>query len=81
MKKMIFVLVAVVMTVSALIVAGCSSVENPPDQVTVQLKWVHSIQFGGMYTADKKGFYTDENIAVTFNTGGPDIDGTQVCYL
>ena len=56
-------------------VAGCaSSPKEPPDQVSVQLKWVHSVQFAGMYLAEQKGFYADENIAVTFKTGSPDID-------
>ena len=56
-------------------VSGCtSSPKEPPDQVSVQLKWVHSVQFAGMYLAEQKGFYADENIAVTFKTGGPDID-------
>ena len=55
--------------------AGCtSSQKEPPDQVSVQLKWVHSVQFAGMYLAEQKGFYADENIAVTFNTGSPKVD-------
>jgi len=74
MKKVLFILISIVMTVATVTVAGCAGVEKPSDQVTVQLKWVHSIQFAGMYLAEEKGFYADENIAVTFNTGGPKLD-------
>lgn len=44
-----------------------------PDQVIVQLKWVHQAQFAGFYAADKKGFYAEENIDITLMAGGPDI--------
>jgi NitT/TauT family transport system substrate-binding protein len=45
-----------------------------PDQVTVQLKWVHQAQFAGFYAAEAQGYYADENIAVTFAPGGVGID-------
>ena len=53
---------------------GCASSQTEAsDQVSVQLKWVHSVQFAGMYLAEQKGFYADENIAVTFEEGGPTV--------
>ncbi len=48
--------------------------EAPPDQVTVQLKWVHQAQFAGFYAAEAQGFYAEENIAVIFVPGGVGID-------
>ncbi len=76
MKKAISIVVAVVIILVTGMVAGCVPQEGkePPDQVSVQLKWIHSVQFAGMYVAEQKGFYADENIAVTLNTGGPDVD-------
>ena len=38
--------------------------EQPPDEVTVKLKWVHQAQFAGMYVAAEKGFYQDRNLIV-----------------
>lgn len=55
--------------------AGCSGEDKPPaDQVTVQLKWSHCSQFAGMYIADQKGFYAEENLSVSMSEGGTDID-------
>jgi NitT/TauT family transport system substrate-binding protein len=48
--------------------------QSPPDQITVQLKWIHQAQFAGFYMAQDKGYYTDENINVTFVEGGPGTD-------
>ena len=55
--------------------AGCGGgVGKPADQVSVRLKWAHEAQFAGFYAADQKGFYAEENIAVTQNPGGLEYD-------
>lgn len=58
---------------------GCSVSEQakPPDEVRVQLKWVHQAQFAGFYVAREKGYYAKENIKVTFLEGGQGIDIAQ----
>ena len=62
------------MAVSAvMLLSGCAAEKKPPDQVTVQLKWVHQAQFAGFYAAEKKGFYAEENIDVDLKPGGPGI--------
>ena len=48
------------------------------DEVTLQLKWVTQAQFAGYYVALDKGFYTEEDLAVTIKPGGPDIAPEQV---
>ena len=48
--------------------------KKPPVEVTLQLKWVHQAQFAGFYLAQENGYYSDENIKVTFIAGGPGID-------
>jgi NitT/TauT family transport system substrate-binding protein len=64
-----------VLITTAVILASCKNVDNaPPDQITVQLKWIHQAQFAGFYTAEAQGYYADENIEVTFKSGGVDID-------
>ncbi len=66
---------AVLLLVVALLTAcGPQEVKQPPDEVTVQLKWVHQAQFAGFYVAQERGYYAEENIKVTFIETGPDID-------
>ncbi len=36
-----------------------------PEQVSIQLKWLHSFQFAGYYAAIEKGFYRDAGLDVT----------------
>jgi len=62
--------IMLLVAVALLAACGPQEVEQPPDQVTVQLKWVHQAQFAGFYAADKKGFYAEEGIDVTLNAGG-----------
>jgi len=50
------------------------SQSQPPDEVKLQLKWLHQAQFAGFYVAQEKGYYKAENINVTFMEGGQDID-------
>ena len=51
-----------------------SEIQMPPDELTVQLKWVHQAQFAGFYLAQEKGYYAEENLAVTLVEGGPEIN-------
>jgi NitT/TauT family transport system substrate-binding protein len=46
---------------------------NPPDKVTLQLKWVHQAQFAGFYFAREMGFYKDEHIQIELLPGGNDV--------
>lgn len=48
-----------------------------PDEVTLQLKWLHLPQFAGFYMAQEKGYYAQENIKVTFIEGGQGIDNAE----
>ncbi len=62
-------MIAKVFTVLLLAIAvltGCGrqAVEQPLDEVTVQLNWFHQAQFAGFYAADQQGFYAAEGLAV-----------------
>jgi NitT/TauT family transport system substrate-binding protein len=63
----------------ALLLFGCevSQPPKPPDEVKVQLKWVHQAQFAGFYMAQEKGYYGQENIKVTFLPGGVGISPVE----
>jgi len=68
-------LLAVLVMASAL--TGCAPARPAPDAVTVQLSWFHTVEFAGFYAAVEKGYYRDENLAVTLLPGGPAIDPVQ----
>ena len=53
-------------------VLGCAAAIAEPRR-NLRLKWLPQSQFIGYYVAKAKGFYTDENIALTINPGGPNI--------
>jgi len=57
---------------------GCAPAKPTPDAVSVQLGWFHTVEFAGFYTAVEKGFYAQENLAVSLLPGGPDIDPLTV---
>lgn len=40
-------------------------------QVALQLSWLHSVQFGGSYIAQNKGYWTEQDLSVRLDSGGP----------
>jgi NitT/TauT family transport system substrate-binding protein len=73
MKKFGLIFCLLVLTAAAC--APKPAVE--PDQVTLQLKWVHQAQFAGFYLAEKLGYYAEENIDLTMIEGGSGISITD----
>jgi NitT/TauT family transport system substrate-binding protein len=71
-KAMIFT----VLLLALAVLAACSpqEVEQPLEEVTVQLQWTHQAEFAGFYAADQNGYYTEEGLKVTFLAGGPEVD-------
>jgi NitT/TauT family transport system substrate-binding protein len=68
--------ISILLLLLGLLMTACAPRESdaPPDEVTVQLKWVHQAQFAGFYLAQERGYYAQENIAITFAEGGPGIN-------
>lgn len=57
---------------------GCGSDDSPSEgtsDVTYQLSWNHSVQFGGTYLAEDSGLFKDLGLAVTLAPGGPNVAG------
>ncbi|WGW02346.1 ABC transporter substrate-binding protein [Tropicibacter oceani] len=71
MKRIVTTAIAGVMALGA-------GMAQAADEVTLQLKWVTQAQFAGYYVALDKGFYEEEDLAVTIKPGGPDIAPAQV---
>jgi len=42
---------------------------------TLQLSWTPSVQFGGSFLAEDRGYYADEGLEITFGLGGPNVAG------
>lgn len=63
---------------AALLISACSlSPAKPADPVTVQLSWFHGVEYAGFYAAVEKGYYAEENLAVTLNAGGPETSALE----
>lgn len=62
-----------VAAIVALAVLGSGAATAEPTAASLRLKWLPQAQFIGYYVAKAKGFYNDENIALTINPGGPNI--------
>lgn len=73
-KRFIRVVVASIMLALGLMTGSALSA----DKVTLQLKWVTQAQFAGYYVAQDQGFYSDVDLDVTINPGGPDVAPPQV---
>lgn len=58
--------------------AFAAGLAQAADDLTLQLKWVTQAQFAGYYVALENGYYSDEDLNVTINPGGPDIAPAQV---
>ena len=58
--------------------AFAAGMAQAADDLTLQLKWVTQAQFAGYYVALENGYYSDEDLNVTINPGGPDIAPAQV---
>ncbi|RPH49500.1 MAG: hypothetical protein EHM85_13670 [Desulfobacteraceae bacterium] len=68
--------ISVLFILCGLLISGCGKPQPPkaPDEVKLQLKWMHQAQFAGFYMAQEKGYYAAENIKVSFIEGGLDVD-------
>jgi ABC-type nitrate/sulfonate/bicarbonate transport system substrate-binding protein len=65
MRRMAAVSGVLLLVIMLLAACGTSQITEPPDEVTVQLAWVHQYQFAGFYAAEQQGFYAEEGLEVT----------------
>ncbi len=59
-------------------VVGCSrgpASSGAAAQVTYQLSWTHSVQFGGTYLAQDRGVFKELGLDVRLAAGGPNVAG------
>lgn len=73
--KPIVTMIYMLLSTAIIFLSACAPEGNkkPPDEVVVQLKWIHQAQFAGLYVADKSKFYAEEGINVTLKPGGSGI--------
>ncbi|MEA1900491.1 MAG: ABC transporter substrate-binding protein [Thermodesulfobacteriota bacterium] len=48
------------------------------DKVSIRLQWIHQAQFAGIYTAKEEGFYEENGIDLTINSGGMDFNAIKL---
>lgn len=63
-----------------LLPGGCGNTPVLPrstsaSRISVQLSWIHTIEFVGLYAAIKEGYYADANLDVQLHAGGFDKQG------
>lgn len=58
--------------------AAPTSTPIPKDEVSIQLSWVHTIEFAGFYVAEADGEYAKVNITPTLLAGGFDENGAYI---
>ena len=51
--------------------AGLPTLAQAQTNATLQLSWLHSVQFGGSYIAKNKGYWSDLGLDVSLAQGGP----------
>lgn len=76
MKNIFTPKLSMLVIILAILLSACGTSQAPaePDKVTVQLSWFHGVEYAGFYSAVEKGYYKDENIEVTLNAGGPEVN-------
>jgi ABC-type nitrate/sulfonate/bicarbonate transport system substrate-binding protein len=55
--------------------------EEPLTDTSIQLSWVHTVEFAGFYEAVDKGFYAEQGLNVRLDAGGYDADGNYIFPL
>jgi ABC-type nitrate/sulfonate/bicarbonate transport system substrate-binding protein len=76
-KKHHIKIISILIIITTLFISGCGNTATPtptPDAVSVQLSWFHGVEYAGFYAAVEKGYYAEENITLTLNAGGPEIN-------
>ena len=69
--RLVIALLSLVLLASMLV--ACAPTRPEPDRVTVQLSWLHTVEFAGFYAAVAQGYYAEENLDVTLLPGAYDI--------
>jgi NitT/TauT family transport system substrate-binding protein len=69
----------------ALLPFACKPADAPspeggdgPRKVSIQLNWVPEPEFGGLYEAERAGFFAAEGLAVEILAGGPGVPAPQL---
>jgi ABC-type nitrate/sulfonate/bicarbonate transport system substrate-binding protein len=63
-KRVMFSALAILLVLPLLMSCTSQANEQPLEEVTVQLAWVHRALFAGFYAADQNGYYAEEGLKV-----------------
>ncbi len=74
--KSVALLLAFLLTACA--AASPTATLVPQTKLSVQLSWIHGLEFAGFYMADKQGYFAEHNLAVDLVQGGYDDKGNYI---
>ncbi len=57
------------------VASGSPTTSASASDVTYQLSWTHSVQFGGTYLAQDRGLFREQGLNVRLAPGGPNVAG------
>lgn len=72
------------MLANVLLLASCGtpattpSAATPSTPVTIQLSWIPTIEYAGLYVAEDQGYYAEQGLAVNLVAGGEDAEGNYI---
>jgi NitT/TauT family transport system substrate-binding protein len=58
--------------------AGTQAAPAQPDKTSIQLSWIHTIEYAGLYEAIKQGYYAKARLDVRMDAGGFDDKGNYI---
>ncbi len=72
------IMIITLLTVSCSPNSQTVSTAAPSDKVSIQLSWLHTIEFAGFYMAQDKGYNKEQNLEVELRSGGYDDQGNYI---
>lgn len=76
--RIIVSVIVLLMVLVVIIFINVGKQDDKLDNVNVRLKWIHQAQFAGFYTAEQKGFYSQNGINVRLIPGGAESPSIQM---
>jgi NitT/TauT family transport system substrate-binding protein len=80
-RKQIILLILLVLPILSLV--ACNSPETteaqePVTAISLQLSWVHTVEYSAFYLAEEHGHFANENLSADLRTGGFDTEGNYI---
>jgi NitT/TauT family transport system substrate-binding protein len=81
MKVVSVVIILLILIISQAACSVAPSTITPVDSINVQLSWIHTIEYAGLYEAVDKGYYAAGHLDVKLNSGGFDENDNYISSI